>query len=88
MLGFFKRIARTHRCEKWGSILRPLLLTWYACAQQQGDMELSVQLLIEMLGRGRSDFLCVVLVVCGFLTTYGNPSSLLGDSFIYSIRAS
>lgn len=33
-------------------MLRPLLSTWYACAQQMGDMELSVQLLIEMIGHG------------------------------------
>lgn len=33
-------------------MLLPLLSTWYACAQQLGDMELSVQLLIEMLAHG------------------------------------
>ncbi|TFY76432.1 hypothetical protein EWM64_g7579, partial [Hericium alpestre] len=49
---FFERIARTYRREKWGSMLKPLLLTWYACAQQLGVMELSVKLLIEMLPYG------------------------------------
>ncbi|KAI0061971.1 hypothetical protein BV25DRAFT_1805032 [Artomyces pyxidatus] len=51
---FFERIARTYRREKWGSMLRPLLATWYACAQQLGDVELSVRLLVEMLGHGTS----------------------------------
>ena len=49
---FFERIAKTYRREKWGSMLRPLLSTWYACAQQLGAVELSIQLLIEMLGHG------------------------------------
>jgi hypothetical protein len=49
---FFERIAKTYRREKWGSMLRPLLSTWYACAQQLGAVELSVKLLIEMLGHG------------------------------------
>ncbi|OBZ70000.1 Trafficking protein particle complex subunit 11 [Grifola frondosa] len=51
---FFERIAKTYRREKWVSLLRPLLSQWYACAQQLGDMELSVRLLVEMLGYGRT----------------------------------
>ena len=51
-LRFFERIAKTYRREKWNSMLRPLLVTWYACAQQLGDVELSIKLLIEMLGHG------------------------------------
>ncbi|THH33085.1 hypothetical protein EUX98_g1139 [Antrodiella citrinella] len=47
---FFERIAKTYRREKWEAMLHPLLSTWYSCAQQLGDMELSVQLLLEMLG--------------------------------------
>ncbi|TFK44945.1 Gryzun, putative trafficking through golgi-domain-containing protein [Crucibulum laeve] len=47
---FFERIAKTYRREKWDSMLRPLLSTWYACAQQLGDVELSIRLLVEMLG--------------------------------------
>ncbi|KIK09233.1 hypothetical protein K443DRAFT_671719 [Laccaria amethystina LaAM-08-1] len=47
---FFERIARTYRREKWYSMLPPLLSTWYTCAQQLGDVELSICLLIEMLG--------------------------------------
>ncbi len=35
-------------------MLLPLLSTWYACAQQLGDVELSVQLLIEILAHGLS----------------------------------
>ncbi|KZT72294.1 hypothetical protein DAEQUDRAFT_722961 [Daedalea quercina L-15889] len=49
---FFERIAKTYRREQWDSLLRPLLSTWYSCAQQMGDMELSVRLLFEMLGHG------------------------------------
>ncbi|TFY61713.1 hypothetical protein EVJ58_g4338 [Rhodofomes roseus] len=49
---FFERIAKTYRREQWDSLLRPLLTTWYSCAQQMGDMELSVRLLFEMLGHG------------------------------------
>ncbi|KAI8973973.1 Gryzun, putative trafficking through golgi-domain-containing protein [Trametes punicea] len=49
---FFERIAKTYRRESWGSLLSPLLLQWYACAQQLGDVELSVRLLVEMLGHG------------------------------------
>ncbi|KAI9062346.1 hypothetical protein FKP32DRAFT_1593495 [Trametes sanguinea] len=49
---FFERIAKTYRRESWGSLLHPLLSQWYACAQQLGDVELSVKLLIEMLGHG------------------------------------
>jgi hypothetical protein len=33
-------------------MLRPLLSRWYACAQKLGDVELSVKLLVEMLGHG------------------------------------
>jgi len=54
ILRFFERIAKTYRREKWNSMLRPLLATWYACAQQLGDVELSIKLLIEMLGHGKS----------------------------------
>ncbi|KAL6305207.1 Gryzun, putative trafficking through golgi-domain-containing protein [Sparassis latifolia] len=49
---FFERIAKTYRREKWESLLQPLLSTWYACAQQMGDVELSIRLLFEMLGHG------------------------------------
>ncbi|KDQ50908.1 hypothetical protein JAAARDRAFT_41691 [Jaapia argillacea MUCL 33604] len=49
---FFERIAKTYRREKWGSMLQPLLRTWYACAQQMGDVELSVRLLVELIGCG------------------------------------
>ena len=49
---FFERIAKTYRREKWDAMLLPLLSTWYRCAQQLGDVELSVQLLIEMLAHG------------------------------------
>ncbi|KAF8918186.1 Gryzun, putative trafficking through golgi-domain-containing protein [Mucidula mucida] len=52
---FFERIARTYRRESWDTMLRPLLTTWYACVQQLGDVELSVRLLIEMLGHGLED---------------------------------
>ena len=51
---FFERIAKTYRREKWDVVLRPLLSIWYSCAQQAGNMELSVQLLLEMLGHGES----------------------------------
>ncbi|KAI0943837.1 hypothetical protein AcV7_001818 [Taiwanofungus camphoratus] len=49
---FFERIAKTYRRERWDSLLCPLLSTWYSCAQQMGDTELSVRLLFEMLGHG------------------------------------
>ena len=49
---FFERIAKTYRREKWDAMLLPLLSTWYACAQQLGDVELSVNLLLEMLAHG------------------------------------
>ena len=49
---FFERIAKTYRREQWDALLRPLLSTWYRCAQQLGNMELSVQLLFEILGHG------------------------------------
>ncbi|PPQ93844.1 hypothetical protein CVT25_013553 [Psilocybe cyanescens] len=52
---FFERIAKTYRREKWNSMLRPLLSTWYACAQQLGDVELSIKLLVEMLGHDAAD---------------------------------
>ncbi|KAF8160473.1 Gryzun, putative trafficking through golgi-domain-containing protein [Mycena galopus ATCC 62051] len=49
---FFERIAKSYRREKWGLLLRPLLATWYACAGQLGVVELSIRLLVEMLGYG------------------------------------
>uniref|UniRef100_A0A8H7Y8D4 Trafficking protein particle complex subunit 11 domain-containing protein n=1 Tax=Psilocybe cubensis TaxID=181762 RepID=A0A8H7Y8D4_PSICU len=52
---FFERIAKTYRRERWNSMLRPLLSTWYACAQQLGDVELSIKLLVEMLGHDATD---------------------------------
>ncbi|KAG2153198.1 Gryzun, putative trafficking through golgi-domain-containing protein [Suillus clintonianus] len=47
---FFERIAKTYRREKWKNMLRPLLSTWYACAQKLSDVELMVTLLVEMIG--------------------------------------
>ena len=49
---FFERIAKTYRRERWDFMLNPLLTTWFACARQMGDMEMSVKLLLEMLGHG------------------------------------
>lgn len=49
---FFERIAKTYRREKWNDMLRPLLSTWYACAQKLGDVGLMVMLLTEMIGYG------------------------------------
>ncbi|KAI1785207.1 Gryzun, putative trafficking through golgi-domain-containing protein [Ganoderma leucocontextum] len=51
---FFERIARTYRRESWESLLHPLLSQWYKCAQQLGYVDLSVRLLVEMLGYGAS----------------------------------
>ncbi|KAG6879137.1 hypothetical protein C0992_004954 [Termitomyces sp. T32_za158] len=50
---FFERIATIYRRESWDSLLWPLLSTWYACARELGDIELSIKLLVEMLGHGR-----------------------------------
>jgi hypothetical protein len=44
---FFERIAKTYRRERWGTMLRPLLTTWYKCAQRLGDVELSVRILVD-----------------------------------------
>ncbi|EKM81164.1 hypothetical protein AGABI1DRAFT_37866 [Agaricus bisporus var. burnettii JB137-S8] len=52
---FFERIARTYRREHWGSMLRPLLTTWHSCAKQLGDVELSIRLLLEMIGHDSPD---------------------------------
>jgi hypothetical protein len=49
---FFERIAKTYRRERWSATLRPLLATWYKCAQRLGDVELSVKILVEMLAHG------------------------------------
>ena len=51
---FFERIAKTYRRESWEALLHPLLSQWYKCAQQLGDVDLSVRLLVEMLGYGES----------------------------------
>lgn len=32
-------------------MLNPLLSRWYSCAQRMGDVELSIKLLIEMMGQ-------------------------------------
>ncbi|KAJ2928613.1 hypothetical protein H1R20_g8470, partial [Candolleomyces eurysporus] len=48
---FFERIAKTYRKEGWYPMLNPLLSRWYSCAQQMGDVELSIKLLIEMMGQ-------------------------------------
>ncbi|KAK2463095.1 hypothetical protein APHAL10511_004750 [Amanita phalloides] len=47
---FFERIAKTYRREKWNDMLRPLLSTWYACAQRLDDVGLCIRLLLEMMG--------------------------------------
>ncbi|KAG6866197.1 hypothetical protein C0991_007222 [Blastosporella zonata] len=47
---FFERIATIYRRESWDPLLQPLLSTWYGCARELGDIELSIRLLIEMLG--------------------------------------
>ncbi|KAF5354759.1 hypothetical protein D9756_005506 [Leucocoprinus leucothites] len=52
---FFERIAKTYRREHWGSMLRPLLTTWYSCAKQLDDVELSIRLLFEMMGHDALD---------------------------------
>jgi hypothetical protein len=49
---FFERIAKTYRREKWNAMLRPLFPTWYDCAKKLGDVELTVRLLVEMIGYG------------------------------------
>lgn len=50
---FFERIAKTYRREQWSTMLGPLLRKWYACAQQLGDVELSIKLLVELLISGQ-----------------------------------
>ena len=34
-------------------MLRPLLAKWYHCAQQMPDVNLSIKLLLEMMGHGK-----------------------------------
>ena len=72
---FFERIAKTYRREKWNDLLRPLLATWYACAQQLGDVELGMRLLLEMMGHGKLDITfstCLVWCVSG----HDRPSNI------------
>ncbi|KAJ8480730.1 hypothetical protein ONZ45_g15551 [Pleurotus djamor] len=52
---FFERIAKTYRRERWVSMLQPLLSTWYACAQRLSDVELSIKLLLEMIGHDNTN---------------------------------
>lgn len=35
-------------------MLRSLLSTWYTCAQQLGAVDVSIKILVEMLGHGAS----------------------------------
>lgn len=49
---FFERIAKSYRKERWGTMLKPILSIWYACARQMGDIESTVRLLIEMMSCG------------------------------------
>lgn len=58
---FLERIARTYRREHWDSMLRPLLTTWFCCAKQLGDVELSIRLLFEMMGHGLCSFIFFLL---------------------------
>ena len=60
---FFERIAKTYRRERWGTLLRPLLTTWYRCAQRLGDVELSVRILVEMLAHGTHLFGSSLLMI-------------------------
>ena len=50
-------------------VLRPLLSVWYSCAQQTGNVELSVQLLLEMLGHGETQDCS--LPFCLFVNLFG-----------------
>ena len=59
---FFERIAKTYRREKWNAMLRPLFPTWYTCAKKLGDVELTVRLLVEMIGYGA--WMCGFVVGC------------------------
>ena len=45
-------------------MLRPLFPTWYACAKKLGDVELTVRLLVEMIGYGAwmCGFRCRMLI--------------------------
>lgn len=54
-LRFFERIAKTYRKEGWHALLKPLLATWYTCAQRMGNVELSIKLLIEMMGQDQAE---------------------------------
>ncbi|KAG8957730.1 hypothetical protein FRC03_009851 [Tulasnella sp. 419] len=47
---FFERIARMYRREQWSDLLKPILSMWYDCARQSGDIELTIKLLIEIMG--------------------------------------
>ncbi|KZP28516.1 hypothetical protein FIBSPDRAFT_917686 [Athelia psychrophila] len=49
---FFERIAKTYRREKWSWMLRPLLVSWYACAKEIDAVDLSAKLLLEMISYG------------------------------------
>jgi hypothetical protein len=62
-------------------MLRPLLSTWYACAQQIGDVDLSVKLLFEQLGQGHLHFLTTppLLMALLDLSTTEDPNSIEED---------
>ena len=75
---FFERIAKTYRRERWGATLRPLLTTWYKCAQQLGDVELSVKILVEMLAHGMHLLLRVVVADYVNDQVQANTKKMLG----------
>jgi hypothetical protein len=59
-------------------------LTWHSCSLKSGDVELSIKLLIEMLGHGNSHKFCVGFVLnCLWLeSTEGDEAAQLEKDLV------
>ena len=55
-------------------MLRPLLSTWHACAKQLGDVELTIKLLVELLGHG-AYFVTTMQLYQVYLNLIDEPNS-------------
>ncbi|KDQ13969.1 hypothetical protein BOTBODRAFT_110665 [Botryobasidium botryosum FD-172 SS1] len=71
---FFERIAHTHRREKWGSMLQPLLSMWYDCAKRLEDADLSIKLMIEILAPATKSLEERASIESGLLSLLKNKS--------------
>jgi hypothetical protein len=53
---FLERIAKKYRNERWDTVLKPILNSWYESAKETGQTEACISILVERVSLSPGEY--------------------------------